>query len=213
MNRFIWLCVLGFSCLSVAIAEDDFKPDILAYAPHEGVRLTELFDPITRFKASQAKPAAFMKIPLLNHAIWLSNPIAPKEIRLQDKKYMEKRIRILNEDPAPWRHVLWTNVARDSLPETYSWAEGLGVVVCNIDHPQYRLQSAPLIADLVKEKKMGIAADFLRFDFLKNEGGFYADANYILRKSPIMAMKTYDFIAHSDRGEILVDVIQFKGPL
>lgn len=46
----------------------------------------------------------------------------------------------------------------------------------------------------------------MRFNILKNFGGFYSDLNYIIVESPEKYMKTFDFLVHSDRGSIFVDV-------
>ena len=197
--------LISSTCVAVEDFSQSFEPNIFVHAHRENLTVDQILDLKKRYAALAVQPSAYLKIPAVNHAIWLTNPDQPKEMRPRDKHYMEKRINLLNQDPISWTHVLWTN-AIEHTPETLAWAVTMGVVVRNIFDPVYGLQSAGFIPDLVEKKQLGIAADFLRFDFLHREGGFYADVNYMLHQSPLSVMKTYDFIVHSDRGGVLVDV-------
>jgi hypothetical protein len=188
-----------------AQASEDFTFDISRYAPEEGVSLEQMADTQKRYKGLSARPTEDLKIPTLSHHIWLTDPRQPREMRPQDRVSLAKILMTLKKEGGEWHHFLWTN-AKGFLPETLKWANKLGIQMNDINDEAYHLQATPIVRALAEEKKFGVAADFLRFDILSQMGGFYSDLNYMMAESPLKAMHTYDFLVHTDRGGMLVDV-------
>lgn len=182
-----------------------FELDYLAIANLEGIGIEQITNTKLRYKHLNAKPADNFKIPPISHFIWFTKIDAPKEVRVQDLQNLFKILDILNSQETTWQHFLWTN-CKVCIPETIQELQSCSIQVNEINQLKEKLVSYNILTDLIENKKFGMAADFFRLDILKEMGGIYFDLNYILSHSPEKYMHQYEFLTHTDRGGLFVDV-------
>lgn len=158
-----------------------------------------------RYKHLEAPATDSFRIPAKSHFIWLSKYSPSKEVSDQDLKAMISTLKILDSDKNYWQHNLWTNCI-SCISETIEKLSEYHVVPRHFSEIYALSKSYHIIYDLIEFGKFGIASDFLRLNILNEFGGIYFDLNYMLQQSPVPYMKTFDFLAHSDRGGAFVDV-------
>ncbi len=136
------------------------------------------------------------RIPLISHNTWLTTSSAIKEVPNTHFDKLIQKLKLLDQDNLPWKHIFWTN-CKICIPNTIERISSFNLEVREIQNEQDKILHYHLINDFLSQGYMGIAANLLRYDILDSQGGFYSDLNFVLLKSPLEYMQKFDFFSTS----------------
>jgi len=159
------------------------------------------FDLVENSMCNDSDP---IKIPHISHHVWFTDPHNPKEMGKQDRIYLEKKIKVLNQPGSKWRSILWLNI-KEGIPETIALAHNLGIEVRLIDYLPSPF--VDVIKSLLASKcfDIALATDLWRLQVVKDMGGFYSDNDYELYTNIDYLTRTFhSFFGFDDHSEINV---------
>ncbi|GAO98807.1 glycosyltransferase sugar-binding region containing DXD motif protein [Caedimonas varicaedens] len=135
------------------------------------------------------------KIPQIFHTIWVTSLIEPIEVPTEYLQWAEHAVKS-NPLSEGWKHFLWIK-NRDLLPHTVKYLEenNSPLQIKSYDELDLSPRDAEILAQYIRECKMGKSSDFLRYLILEKIGGVYKDTDYIVEQSCTVLNKVYDFYA------------------
>jgi hypothetical protein len=131
------------------------------------------------------------------HHIWVTSEKKPKEISVEDIRYILEANNILAGSDQKWEHIIWTN-NKSLIPESVRYLEARGIKFREIKELDLKLGKQ--IEGLIEERSWGMASDVLRLEIVRCLGGIYSDCNYIFYRHPEEDIYTYDFFGVTSVG-------------
>lgn len=130
-----------------------------------------------------------VKIPLITHKIWLTNPNKPVNMPEYYVKWFENSIKH-NPKKEGWVHYLWIQDEK-LFPELIKRVKNtsIKIMVVSKDLPKEML-CGEIYDEALANNKFGMASDVLRMEILRQFGGVYLDTDYELFHS-IKGLNTF----------------------
>ncbi len=153
------------------------------------------------------------RIPPISHHIWFTRENSPKEISNDDLENLRNIMATINADARePWQHILWVNDP-SLIPSSVQQLIGSGMEIRDLRDYSTQLETLPLALILLYDTSLngmiGAAVDLIRYDILTTFGGWYADLNYVIHRSPESLMRTFDFFVDSPTQSLSLAIENF----
>eukprot|EP00347_Sterkiella_histriomuscorum_P010149 403377414 len=137
-------------------------------------------------------------IPAYSHRVWITDPIAPREITDYQKEpevyqNMLTTNRVLESDGTKWTHYLWVN-DKSLVPESVKWFESNGFIIREITELKEDRELMRIIDHHISQGKAIDSSDVLRNQILYEVGGLYIDLDVWIDEWSSIPMKIADLI-------------------